>query len=136
VAKDFYENTMPPIHVFFEEFVLSLKTITLSDYDRNVGTFIHTFPPVLERLGIWSVGGPSSLGSSIPGDHARFFEGDALREGAAGCSESLTGTCVIFLPRRVCVIVTSNISGFDPVSLIFGMERIGYAAIAVSGHKG
>jgi hypothetical protein len=114
---------VPPIHVFFEEFVLSLKTITLSDYNCNVGTFIHTFPPVLERLGIWSVGCPSSFGSSIPGDHARFFEGDALHEGAAGCSESLTGTCVIFLPRRVCVTVTLNISGFDPVSLIFGIKE-------------
>ena len=114
---------MPPIHVFFEEFVLSLKTITLSDYNCNVGTFIHTFPLVLERLGIWSVGCPSLFGSSIPGDHDRFFKGDALREGAAGCSESLTGTCVIFLPCRVCVTVTLNISGFDPVSLIFGIKE-------------
>ena len=43
---------MPLIHVFFEEFILSLKTITLSDYNCNVGTFIHTFPPVLESLGL------------------------------------------------------------------------------------
>jgi hypothetical protein len=71
------------------------------------------------------------LDSSIPGDHARFFEGDALREGVANCSASLTGTCIIFVPRRVCVVVTSNMSEFDPVSLILGMERIRYAARVV-----
>ena len=87
---------------------------------------MRTFPVVLERLGNWSIGSMSSLASSIPGDHARFFEGDALREGAGDGSESLTGTCVILLPRRVCVLVTSNISGFDPEFLIFGIERILY----------
>jgi hypothetical protein len=92
---------------------------------------MHTFPLVLECLGIWCIEGPSSLGSSIPGDHRHFFEGDALRDGVAGCSESLTGTCMIFLPHQVCLVVTSNRSGFAPVSLIFGMEKIGYAATVV-----
>ena len=93
--------------------------------------FVHTFPLVLERLGIWCIEGPSSLGSKIPGDHGHFFEGDALRDCVAGCSESLTGTCMILVPRRVCVVVTSYISGFAPVSLIFGMAIIGYAVTVV-----
>jgi hypothetical protein len=92
---------------------------------------MHTFPLVLECLGIWCIEGPSLLGSSIPGDHGRFFEGDVLRDGVAGCSESLTGTCMIFWPRRVCLVVTSNRSDFAPVSLIFGMEEIEYAATVV-----
>jgi hypothetical protein len=81
---------------------------------------MHTFPAILERLGTWCVGECSLLKSGTPGDHARFFEGDALREGVAGGCGSLTGTCLIFVPRRVCVVATSNMSGFDD-SLIFGI---------------
>jgi len=44
-----------------------------------------------------------------------------VRDGAGDGCESLTGTCVIFFPRRVCVVVTSNMSGLDPESLIFGI---------------
>jgi len=61
-------------------------------------------------------------GSCAPGDHARFFEGDALREGDGNGTGSFTGTWVIRLPRRVCVTATSNMSGFCPESLIFGIE--------------
>jgi hypothetical protein len=60
--------------------------------------------------------------SGSPGDKARFFEGDALRDGAGDGCESFTGTCVIFFPRRVCVVVVSNMSGLDPESLIFGIS--------------
>jgi hypothetical protein len=42
--------------------------------------------------------------------------------GAGDGCKSLTGTCVIFFPRRVCVVVVSNISGLDPKSLIFGIS--------------
>jgi len=61
------------------------------------------------------------LNSGSPGDKVLFFEGDAVRDGAGDGCESLTGTCVIFFPRRVCVVVTSNMSGLDPESLIFGI---------------
>ena len=61
------------------------------------------------------------LNSGSPGDKALFFEGDAVRDGAGDGCESLTGTCVIFFPCRVCVVVTSNISGLDPEALIFGI---------------
>jgi hypothetical protein len=61
------------------------------------------------------------LKSGSPGDKARFFEGDALRDGAGDGCESLTGTCVIFFPRRVCVVAGSNMSDLDPESLIFGI---------------
>ena len=60
--------------------------------------------------------------STTPGDHTRFFEGDALREGEGTGDESLTGTCVMRFPRRVCVVATSNMSGGGPESLIFGIE--------------
>lgn len=41
-------------------------------------------------------------------------------------SASLTGTCVIRLPRRVCIVVTSKMSGFGSVSLILGIEVCDY----------
>ena len=71
----------------------------------------------------------SKFGS--PGDKALFFEGDALRDGAGDCCKSLTGTCVIFFPRQVCVVVVSNVSGLDPESLIFGIlcDRLKVAVI-------
>jgi len=56
----------------------------------------------------------------------RFFDGDALREGPGDCCKSWTGTSVILLPRRVCVVATSNRSDFDLESLIFGIERVAY----------
>ena len=72
----------------------------------------------------------SSLSSSdTPGDHARFFEGDALREGAGDGCESWTGMCVIRFPRRVCVVVTSNRSDFEFEPLIFGIERVAYGGM-------
>jgi hypothetical protein len=69
--------------------------------------------------------------SSTPGDHARFFEGDPVREGEDNGDGSLTGTCVILLPRRVCVVVTSNVSGFGLESLILGIEGLTDAGIVV-----
>jgi hypothetical protein len=62
----------------------------------------------------------SKFGS--PGDKALFFEGDTLRDGAGDSCESFTGTCVIFFPRQVCVVVVSNMSGLDPESLMFGIS--------------
>src|ERR1700689_93522 len=85
---------------------------------------VHTFPPVLERLGTWSISELPWSGSSTPGDHARFFDGDALRDGAGDGCESLTGTCVILLPRRVCVVVTSNRSGFGFGCFFFFILRL------------
>jgi hypothetical protein len=65
----------------------------------------------------------SSLGSSAPGDHALFFDGDALHEGVDDEGESFTGTCVILFSCRVCVVVTSNMSAFNAESPIFGIAR-------------
>lgn len=65
------------------------------------------------------------FGSKAPGDHAHFFEGDALREGE-GC-KSLTGTCVTLVPCLVCTVATSNISVVDE-SQIFGIKRIVWEA--------
>jgi hypothetical protein len=62
-------------------------------------------------------------GSWTPGDHARFFVGDDEREGDGNGVGSFTGTWVTRLPRRVCVVAISNMSGFCPESLIFGIER-------------
>lgn len=97
---------------------------------------VRTFPPVLERLGTWSISELPWSGSSTPGDHARFFDGDALRDGAGDGCESLTGTCVILLPRRVCVVVTSNRSGFGLESLIFGIEGLVYVEVVSQGRRG
>jgi hypothetical protein len=65
--------------------------------------------------------------SSTPDDHALFLEGDALREGDGKGEESVTGTCMVRFPRRVCTVVTSKMSGFCPESLILGIERGLYA---------
>src|SRR6202050_5356899 len=97
---------------------------------------ICTFPAVLERLGSWSISELPSLCSSTPGDHACVFEGDALRDGAGDGCKSLTGTCVIRLPRRVCVVVTSNRSGFGLESLIFGIEGLVYVEVVAQGGRG
>jgi len=86
-----------------------------------ISRFVHTFLAVLERLDIGSVTKSSLLGSCTPGDHAHFFAGDTLREGDGNGVVSFTGTWVTRLPRRVCVVTTSNMSGF-PESLIFGIE--------------
>ncbi len=75
------------------------------------------------------------LGSCAPGDHARFFEGDALREGDGNGIGSFTGTWAIRLPRRVCVTATSNMSGFCPESLIFGIERQVYGGMVEYNRK-
>ena len=107
----------------------------LSNYKKFTWTVIHTFPTVLERLGIWSVLELSLLSSGTPGDRARFFEGDTLREGAGEGCESLTGTCVIIFPRQVWVVVTSNRSGFDLEFLIFGIERLVYAGMWAQGRR-
>jgi len=61
------------------------------------------------------------------------LEGDALRDGAGDGCESLTGTCMIFFPRRVCVVATSHMSGLDPESLIFGIF-CGGSKLEVSQH--
>lgn len=51
-----------------------------------------------------------------------FFEGDALRVGDDVGSVSLIGICVIRLPRLVCIVVTSNMSGFGLESLSFPID--------------
>ena len=82
-----------------------------------------TFPEVLERLGIWSVVEPSSPPcSTTSGDHVRFFEGDEVGDGTGNDTNSLTGTCASFFPRLVCTVETSDMSGLDLESLIFGIE--------------
>jgi hypothetical protein len=88
---------------------------------------ILTFPEVLDRFGTGSVGKSSKswLNSCCSGDKARFFEGEALRDGVGDGCESLTGMCVIFFPCRVCVVVTSNMSGLAPKSLIFIISNSG-----------
>jgi hypothetical protein len=45
-----------------------------------------------------------------------------LREGNDNGSESLTGTWIILLPRRVCMVLDSYKSAFGLESLIFGIE--------------
>ena len=62
-----------------------------------------------------------SSASSTLGDHAQFFEGDTLCEGEDNGCEYFTGTCVIRVPCRVCVVVASNMSDLFPESLIFGI---------------
>ena len=95
--------------------------------------FIRTFPEVLERLYVGSVKEPWSIsGSCTPGDHARFFVGDDVREeDGNGGVESFTGAWVIRFPRRVCVVTTSYTSGFCPESLIFGIEGLVYRWMTV-----
>lgn len=73
--------------------------------------------------------------SGTPGDHARFFDGDVLREGAGDGCKSLTGVCATLFPRRVCVVVTSNRSGFGLESRIFGIKGVGYAKIVAQGRS-
>ena len=75
------------------------------------------------------------MSSSTPGDHDHFFKGDALCDGAGDSCESLTGTCVIFSPHLVCVVVTSNRSGFDLEFLVFGIERVVYAGMVAQGSQ-
>ena len=121
MSEQFYEYAVPSSQILFEELVLSLlKPFRLCL--QIALTVILTFPWVLECLGSWSdveVSQPSVW--NPPGDHIRFLEGDTLREGDGNCSESLTGTCVILVPRRVCIVVTSNMSDFGFESLIFGI---------------
>jgi hypothetical protein len=88
-----------------------------------------TFPTVLDRLGNWFVAESPLFSSGTPGDRARFFDRDALRDGAGDGCESWTGMCVIFFPRRVCVVATSNRSDFDLESLILGIERVAYGGM-------
>ena len=73
--------------------------------------------------------------SGTPGDHARFFDGDALREGAGDGSKSWTGMCVILFPRQVCVVATSNRSDFDLEALILGIERMAYGEMVAQRSK-
>lgn len=63
----------------------------------------------------------SSPKSGGPGDKARFFEGDPLRDGAGEGWEGCIGMSVTFLPRRVCLNATSKVSGRLPESLSLGM---------------
>ena len=62
-----------------------------------------------------------SSASSTLGDHARFFEGDTLHVGEDNGCESFTGTCVIHVPHRVCVVMASNMSDLFLEFLIFGI---------------
>jgi len=89
-----------------------------------IPTVERTFPAVLERLDIGSVTKSSWLGSWTPGDHGRFFARDTLREGDGNGVRSFTGTWLTRLPRRVCVVAISNMSGLWPESLIFGIEGL------------
>jgi len=50
-----------------------------------------------------------------------LFEGDALHEGDSNGIGSFTGTWAIHLPHWVCVVTISNMSGFCPEALIFGI---------------
>lgn len=109
---------------------------TSSDYNEVPSTVGLTFPTVLDRLGNLFVSESSLLTSGTPGDHTRFLDGDALREGPGNCCKSWTGTCVILFPRRVCVVVTSNRSDVDLESLIFGIGRVAYGKmVAQCGKK-
>lgn len=120
VPEKFNQNAMSSTKILFEKLILSLTRHIIIEHLRRM--FILTFPTVLERLGIWCVAMLSSASAvRTPGDHALFFEGDTLREGDGSGCESFTGTCATRLPRRVCVVVTSNISGFCAESLIFGI---------------
>ena len=107
----------------------------MSDYNEVPSTVGLTFPTVLDRLGNWFVSESSLLSSGTPGDHARFFDGDALREGPGDGCKSWTGMCVILFPRRVCVVVTSNRSDFDLESLILGIERVAYGGMVAQCSK-
>ena len=121
MSEQFYEYAIPLSQILFKELVLSvLKPFRLCL--QIALTVILTFPWVLERLGSWSdVEVSQSSFWNPPGDHIRFLEGDTLCEGDGNCSESLTGTCVILVPRQVCIVVTSNMSDFGFESLIFGI---------------
>jgi hypothetical protein len=70
-------------------------------------------------------------GSCTPGDHARFFVGDDVREEDGNGVESFTAAWMIRFPRRVCVVTTSYMSGFCPESLIFGIEELVYRSMTV-----
>ena len=107
----------------------------MSDYNEVPSTVGLTFLTVLDRLGNWFVSESSLLSSGTPGDHARFFDGDALREGPGDGCKSWTGMCVILFPRRVCVVVTSNRSDFDLESLILGIERVAYGGMVAQCSK-
>jgi len=64
-----------------------------------------------------------------------LFEGDALCEGDGNGIGSFTGTWVIRLPRWVCVTVTSNMLGFCPESLIFGIKQQVYGGMVEYNRK-
>ena len=51
-----------------------------------------------------------------------LFEGDEVGDGIGNDTNPLTGTCASFFPCLVCTVATSNLSGLDPESLIFGIE--------------
>ena len=59
--------------------------------------------------------------STTSGNHAHFFKGEALGDGID--NGSLTGACLTLFPHQVFIIVTSKMSGFDPESLILGIEQ-------------
>ena len=73
------------------------------------------------------------MGLSLPscstpsGDHVHFFNGEEYGEEVGNDNESMTGTCVTFLPCCVCIVATSNRLGLFPESLIFGIGRLVYA---------
>jgi hypothetical protein len=117
MSQKFDQKAMPSTEILFKKLILRLITHII--IERLLRMLIHTFPTVLERLGISCIATLSlSSAASTPGDHALFFEGDALREGDGSGG---TGTCATRLPRRVWVVVTSNMSGFCAESLIFGI---------------
>ena len=58
-----------------------------------------------------------------------FLEGDALCEGNGNGWESLTGTCSIRFPCRVCAIMTSCMLDFGVESHIFGIAGLFYAGL-------
>lgn len=72
-----------------------------------------TFPVCRDRLGSGSDGGSKSLSSwNPPGDHARFFDGEAVLDFETGVWGIWTGTFTNFVPLRVLRVVASKILVF------------------------
>ena len=67
------------------------------------------------------------LCSTPSGDHVHFLDGEEYGEEVGNDNESVTGTCVTFLPHHVCIVATSNRSGLFLESLNFGIGRPAYA---------
>ena len=112
MLEKFDKNAMSLTNILFKEFILSLSGIVwVNLIQRNV---YNTFPKVWDCFGTWLGTAILPLSStSMLGDQALFFKGDAVQLCNNTGSEPLTGTWDMHFPCRVSFIVTSYMSAFE-----------------------